>query len=56
MNGCFRLLIGFLLVFASVGGMETGVDSHLLIQLVLAVIGLVVMDSGVKCFIKKINE
>ncbi len=47
MKGSIRLVVGFLLVFGAVGGMETTADA-LLAQTVVAVIGLGVMYSGVK--------
>lgn len=47
MKGSIRLVVGFLLVFGAVGGMETVADA-LLMQVVTAVIGLGVMYSGVK--------
>lgn len=47
MKGSIRLVVGFLLVFGAVGGMETVADA-LLVQVVTAVIGLGVMYSGVK--------
>jgi len=47
MKGSIRLVVGFLLVFGAVGGMETTADA-LLAQTVFAVIGLGVMYSGVK--------
>lgn len=56
MNGCIRLFLGLFLVFGSVGGIENGTDSNLLVQIALAAIGLIIMHSGAKCFIGVNNE
>lgn len=48
MKGSIRLVVGFLLVFGAVGGMETGTDAQLPLQLVVAVVGLFSMYSGTK--------
>lgn len=48
MKGSIRLVVGFLLVFGAVGGMETGTDAQLPLQLVVAAVGLFCMYSGVK--------
>lgn len=45
MRGSIRALVGFLMVFGAVGGMDTG--SPLLACVVLAVAGLALMASGV---------
>lgn len=41
-----RFLIGFLMVFGAVGGMENGTDAQLPAQLALAVGGLILMYFG----------
>ena len=43
-----RVILGFLMVFGSVGGMENGTDDQLLAQLAMAVVGLTLMYFGVK--------
>ena len=45
MKGSIRALVGFLLAYGAVGGMETG--SPLIPTMALAVAGLAVMASGV---------
>ncbi len=47
MKGSIRLVIGFLLVFGAVGGMDTVPDA-LLEQVAVAIVGLGVMFSGIK--------
>jgi hypothetical protein len=48
MKGSIRVFIGFLLVFGAVGGMDTGTDAELPVQLAVAVVGLLSMYSGAK--------
>ena len=48
MKGSIRLVIGFLLVFGAVGGMETGTDAQLPAQLAVAALGLFSMYSATK--------
>jgi heme O synthase-like polyprenyltransferase len=48
MRGSIRLIVGFLLVFGAVGGMDFGPAEFLLYQIAIAVIGLFMMSSGVK--------
>jgi hypothetical protein len=48
MKGSIRMVVGFLLVFGAVGGMETGTDAELPLQLVIAAVGLFSMYSGTK--------
>lgn len=50
MKGSIRLVIGFLLVFGAVGGIDAGND--LLPCVALAIAGLFVMNSGVKAMEK----
>lgn len=48
MKGSIRAIVGFLLVFGSVGGMDNATDSQLyLVLLPIAVLGLGIMYSGV---------
>lgn len=47
MKGSIRLFVGFLLVFGSVGGMDTVPDA-LLLQIAAAIVGLGLMYSGSK--------
>ena len=48
MKGSIRALIGFLIVFGAVGGMDNGTDAELPYQLAAAVVGLFLMYSGTK--------
>ncbi len=48
MKGSIRLIVGFLLVFGAVGGMETGTDAQLPLQMIVAAIGLFSMYSATK--------
>lgn len=41
-----RFILGFLLVFGAVGGMDNGPSEDLLLQLLLAISGLVLMYFG----------
>ena len=45
MKGTIRFVVGFLLVFGAVGGMETGTDAQLPMQLGLAMVGLLLLAS-----------
>ena len=47
MRGSIRMLVGFLIVFGAVGGIEVNPDSDLLIQMVIAGTGLALMFSGI---------
>jgi hypothetical protein len=47
MKGSIRAGIGFLCVFGSVGGMDNGPDSSLVLLVTTAVCGLLLMYSGV---------
>ena len=47
MRGTIRALVGFLVVFGVVGGLETCTDSQLLTLIVLGAAGLGIMASGV---------
>ena len=46
MKGTIRFVVGFLLVFGAVGGMETGTDAQLPMQLGLALAGLLLLASA----------
>ena len=46
MKGTIRFVVGLLMVFGAVGGMETGTDAQLPMQLGLALVGLLVLASG----------
>ena len=48
MKGSIRIASGFIFVMGAVGGMEHGTDPQLLLQLLLAVFGLLLMSSGIK--------
>lgn len=48
MKGSIRMLIGFLLVFGAVGGMDAGPAEDFYYQMVMAVVGLGLMFSGVR--------
>jgi hypothetical protein len=48
MQGSIRAVVGFLMVFGAVGGMETGTDAQLPLQLLVAGLGLLAMYSGVR--------
>ena len=47
MKGSIRVIIGFILVFGAVGGMDTVPDA-LLTQIAVAIVGLGFMYSGTK--------
>lgn len=46
MKGSIRVLVGFLVVFGAVGGIETCSDSQLLTLIIVAAAGLGFMASG----------
>ena len=48
MRGSIRALVGFLVVFGSVGGMDTATDAQLGTLCVIAAAGLFAMASGVR--------
>lgn len=48
MTGSIRVIVGFLVVLGSVGGMDTATDNQLLTLLPIALVGLAVMASGVR--------
>lgn len=47
MKGSIRAILGFLVVFGAVGGMDNATDNQLLVELLIAVLGLATMYSGV---------
>ena len=48
MTGSIRALVGFFIVFGAVGTMDYNPEASVLLQSALAVVGLVIMASGVK--------
>lgn len=54
MQGTIRTLVGFLIIAGAVGGIENGTDSQLILQLVIAAVGIALMYSGVSA-IKRIQ-
>ena len=48
MRGSIRMFVGFMLVFGSVGGMDSSTDSELLMLAGIASAGMLLMLSGVK--------
>jgi hypothetical protein len=48
MQGSIRVIVGLVFVMGALGGMEHGTDPQLMLQLGLALFGLLVMASGVK--------
>ena len=47
MKGSIRAIVGFLVVFAAVGGMDNSTDAQLLALVGIAAVGLAIMSSGV---------
>jgi hypothetical protein len=48
MKGSIRALCGFLIVFGAVGGLDADPSSSVLVQVSVAVLGLLIMYSGVR--------
>lgn len=48
MKGSIRTIVGLLVVFGAVGGIEQSTDAQLLGGVALAIAGLLVMASGVQ--------
>ncbi len=48
MKGSIRIVLGFLLVFGAVGGMDAGPSEAFYYQLATAAVGLGLMYSGVR--------
>ena len=47
MQGSIRVFVGMLIVFGAVGGIDQGSDAQLIPAVLLAIAGLVMMNSGV---------
>ena len=52
MRGSIRALVGFMVVFGAVGGMDNNPDASLVTLVALAVVGLAIMWSGVSAMQK----
>jgi hypothetical protein len=48
MKGSIRALVGFLIVFGAVGGLDADPSASILLQTSIAVLGLGIMYSGVR--------
>ena len=48
MPGTIRVMLGLLIAFAAVGGMDNSTDAQLAVLTVLALMGVAVMYSGVR--------
>ena len=48
MRGSIRAFIGLFIVFGAVGGMDNAADGDLLLGMAIAVLGLLLMYSGVR--------
>jgi hypothetical protein len=48
MQGTIRLVVGFLLVFGAVGGMDHGPSDYFYAQILFTIVGLLLMFSGTK--------
>jgi uncharacterized membrane protein len=55
MRGSIRAIVGFIIVFGAVGGMEHDPTGSLLVQTSVAVLGLCIMYSGVRAMNGGIN-
>lgn len=53
MKGSIRVFVGLLITAGAVGGMEVGTDPQLPLQLFTALVGLLVMFSGVSAIKKE---
>lgn len=53
MKGSIRAIVGFLIAYGAVGGMEFDPTASLLVQASLAVLGLGIMYSGVTAMNKE---
>ena len=47
MRGSIRLVVGFLMVFGAMGGLDNAMDSDLYLCVALAAAGLALMFSGI---------
>jgi hypothetical protein len=48
MRGSIRTVVGFLIVFGAVGGLDNAADSELFLLAAIASVGMMIMFSGVK--------
>ena len=55
MRGSIRAFVGLFIVFGAVGGMDNAVDGDLLLVTSVAVLGLLLMYSGVRAMNGGIN-
>ena len=55
MKGSIRAIVGFLIVFGAVGGLDADPSSSVLLATSLAVGGLLLMYSGVRAMNRGIN-
>ena len=56
MKGSIRAFVGLFIVFGAVGGIDNAADGELLLGISLAVLGLLLMYSGVRAMNGGINE
>ena len=54
MRGTIRAVVGFLIVFGTVGTIEINPDANLILQTSLAILGLAIMANGVAAFRKEL--
>jgi hypothetical protein len=47
MKGSIRAIVGFILLFGAVGGLDTATDAQLYVVVLVACAGLAIMCSGV---------
>ena len=52
MRGSIRLVVGFLIVFGTVGTLDMDPTASLLSAVIVAAVGLLIMSSGVKAMEK----
>lgn len=55
MRGSIRAILGLVIVFGAVGGIDNATDNQLVPAILLAVCGLVLMYSGVSAMNRGIN-
>ena len=53
MKGSIRAIVGFLCVFGAVGGLDADPSASIPVQVSLAVLGLLIMYSGVRAMTKE---
>jgi len=56
MRGSIRAFVGFFIVFGAVGGLDTAADDQLLLVTSVALLGCLLMYSGVSAMNRGINE